>query len=265
MRNSDVINQVSRRLRDVAQKEWKPDILLASLNSALQSIVNVSPHTNTVHRDITLVNGHQQRIPSDLHKLIHVLHNVDDVSGEPRRAVTLAEMGMMDDVFPHWRQDDPRGYIEHYMMTDTDDKGFHVWPPARARSTERPVEVERPTEPDAGATQEVQDQYALDVAAYNQYVVAFNAYLAEDPGNVLRIEASRIPVVLEDDLDEFLPVSLQHVPAIQEWMLYYCYAVDDEMTPNNNRGDMHFKNFFNLVGVKLQNSMRIRETRFEID
>jgi len=215
MLNRDIINQTSRRLRDVSQKEWQLSILVAAYNSAIQTLMNVRPTSNTICRDLELKEGHEQEIDSDMHKLIHVLHN-SCPDGTAKRAVTLVEMGIMDSTLQHWRQDPSRGYIEHYMMTETNDRKFHVWPPA----------IE---------------------------------------GQKLRVEASIIPEVSEDELDNEMPLNLQYAPALMEWMLYYCYSVDDEMTPNNGRGRNHFENFFNLMQTKVQNTFRIREIRDEVD
>ena len=128
--HQDIIDQVSRRLRDVNTKTWKLDILAAAMNSAFQTVVNTRPDSSTEHRNIALVEGYEQEIDDDLYKLIHLLSNVCPLTGKPKRAITLADMGTMDSVFMHWRQDAARGYIEHYMLDDMNDRKFYVWPPA---------------------------------------------------------------------------------------------------------------------------------------
>lgn len=231
MTNRIIIDQVSRRLRDVTKKTWQLDILLAALNSAFQSVVNVRPDSNTVHRNMTLVEGHEQRIDDDLYKLVHVLHNVDPATNQPRRAITKANMGTMDSIFPHWRQDKVRGYIEHYMLDELDDRVFYNWPPAAG--------------PKTVIGEDGEDQLVSD--------------------ELIRIVAAIVPVVTEADLDNPIPLNSTHHPAIMEWMLYYCYAVDDELTANSARPDVHFRNFFNLMNTKIQNTLRIQQIRENVD
>ena len=436
MLNRDIINQTSRRLRDVSQKEWQISILVAAYNSALQTLMNVRPTSNTICRDITLKEGHEQEIDPDMHKLIHVLHNVCP-DGKAKRAITLADMSTMDSTLPQWRQDEPRGYVDHYMMTETNDRKFHVWPPVRGdQRGELPIEP-TPPEPvpddyvapivgfdyanttgrfirrsnfsfshDNGRSGWVTSYYAEDnivtedgqyyfeneisavstllglyeaggrssststsvgtsgesigyflgqvfhnngpdrqfslaggavqqgrrlgvhydvegneryvqfsadgtllgvqrirladgvnyvpalgissssggtssiftreedmmflpddasawpeeenlietfeteqsmfIPLFNQFVADTEAFNAQPPPEAIRVEASMIPFVTEEELDDEMPLALQYVPALMEWMLYYCYSVDDEMTPNNQRGRSHFENFFNL-------------------
>ena len=450
MTNRIIIDQVSRRLRDVTKKTWQQDILLAALNSAFQSVVNVRPDSNTVHRNMTLVEGHEQRIDDDLYKLVHVLHNVDRTTNQPRRAITKANMGTMDSIFPHWRQDKPRGYIEHYMLDELDDRVFYNWPPARGinapvTAAEPPVEPVAPQPPEGGfptqgfdydnttgehtivdstnyisnrtsgwvtsyffadnlptedgryyfesevetfptiigvyeagtrttttsntvgtsgdsagyfsgsvfrnnfralnfssnegdiigmeyeirgserllryyvngqlqdgevqltddtdyvpamgigsgsndtpagliingvtylpdgASQwppplEVLDAFQVELDAFQ---VEFDAFLVLQQefentpiGELIRIVAAIVPVVTEADLDEPIPLNSTHHPAIMEWMLYYCYAVDDELTANSGRPDYHFRNFFNLMNTKIQNTLRIQQIRENVD
>ena len=404
--NQDIIDQVSRRLRDVNKKTWKLDVLLAAMNSAFQSIVNVRPDSNTVHRDIALAPGHEQQIDDDLYKIIHALHNVDDISGKPRRAITLANMGTMDSVFMHWRLDKPRGYVEHYMLDEMDDKKFYVWPPVIGpRPGEEPLLPEVPVNPgtvnttgnlvevDAyyvdlfgdndiilewpdgnnNARQSVNgavppgtnslmilnfrnspepwntrveslggirdvietngthanilngifppnassmgigptgsgsgvyfdsdneifigptkmlvtntsfdkfhiedndftpvtitdaQNYAELLNVYNRAVADRNAYFTQEGGDTIRIVAAMVPCVEESQLEESPPLNKSHIPALMEWMLYYCYAIDDELTANNARADVHFRNFFNLMDSKIKNSLRIQQIRNEVD
>lgn len=52
-----------------------------------------------------------------------------------------------------------------------------------------------------------------------------------------------------------------YAPAMTEWMLYRCFARDSAQTPNGFRADRHFRNFFNLLGVKLQEDLRVSPKR----
>ena len=53
------------------------------------------------------------------------------------------------------------------------------------------------------------------------------------------------------DLDDI------YVPALIEWEMYRFFARDSEQTPNHIRAAGHFKNFFNLLGAKMQADMAV--------
>ncbi|MCP5230901.1 MAG: hypothetical protein H6948_02205 [Zoogloeaceae bacterium] len=52
-------------------------------------------------------------------------------------------------------------------------------------------------------------------------------------------------------------------PAIIEWLLYRCYARDSERSPNYTRASRHFKNFFDLLGVKTRGDMWVSPRNVE--
>ena len=130
------IDEVSRRLRDDNPdrdcRQWDEGFLLNALNAAFGALCHVKPDAFTEFRDITLVDGHEQEIDADLHRIIEILHNVCRESGQPRRAITKADRGVFDASHPHWRQDASRGYIRHYMRNSITQSKFDVWPPAIA-------------------------------------------------------------------------------------------------------------------------------------
>lgn len=71
-------------------------------------------------------------------------------------------------------------------------------------------------------------------------------------GQQLEAIWSQVPAevtVLEND---DLSVTDVYVPALQEWMLYRCFSRDAETTPNYARAGNHMRNFFNILGVKMQ-------------
>jgi len=66
-----------------------------------------------------------------------------------------------------------------------------------------------------------------------------------------------IPVALAVLTETILYINDTFLPALREWCLYIIYAQDSERTPNFVRANRHFTAFFNLLGVKIQNEMRI--------
>ena len=138
------INEIARRLRDVTKKQWDDDFLLSATNASLAALTRVMPQAFSVNRDLTLVSGTEQVIDGDLHKIVTILHNVK-ADGSPGRAVTKADMSVLDAAYPQWRQDAPREYIRHWMTDEFDEQRFYVWPPAESG---REVTAGVPVEPD---------------------------------------------------------------------------------------------------------------------
>ena len=125
------ITNIARRLRDVGKKQWDDDFLLSATNAAISALCRSMPQVYTVNRDLILQAGTEQNIDVDLHKIVTILHNVK-ADGSPGRAITKADMGVLDAACPQWRQDAPREYIRHWMVDEFDESRFYVWPPAEA-------------------------------------------------------------------------------------------------------------------------------------
>lgn len=124
------IDELARRLRDVNHRQWSETVLIDALNSAFGALCQTAPDAYVVHRDVDLVAGTEQVVPSDTDKLIRVLHNVNPNDGQAMRAVREVDIGAMDAAHPHWRQDAARGYICHWMSDTVERSRFYVWPPA---------------------------------------------------------------------------------------------------------------------------------------
>ena len=126
------ITNIARRLRDVGKKQWDDDFLLSATNAAISALCRSMPQVYTVNRDLILKAGTEQNIDFDLHKIVTILHNVKS-DGSSGRAITKADMGVLDAACPQWRQDAPREYIRHWMVDEFDESRFYVWPPAEAQ------------------------------------------------------------------------------------------------------------------------------------
>ncbi len=139
---------VQRRLRDDTGRQWRTEFVTEAVNAAFSALCHVVPQAYTEHRDLTLVEGTEQVIDSDLHRIIHLLHNKCPSTGKATRSIIKADLSVMDKVEPNWRQDDPRGHIIHYMLNAANEDTFYVWPPANAaRPSPAPVEPIEPIAP----------------------------------------------------------------------------------------------------------------------
>ena len=136
MTNRAFIDELSRRLRDDNPdkdiRQWDEGFLTEALNAAFGALCHVKPESFVECRDLTLAEGHEQQIDDDLHQIVEILHNVCPTTGKAKRAITKADRSVFDATVPHWRQDEPRSYVRHFMRNDILDAKFDVWPPAPA-------------------------------------------------------------------------------------------------------------------------------------
>lgn len=366
----EFIDELSRRLRDVNKKQWDNDFLISATNAALGALTTVMPQSFTVNRDLTLAAGVEQTIDPDLHRIVTLLHNMSPVDNTPRRAITKADMSVLDASCPHWRQDPPRKYVRHWMSDEFDESTFYVWPPAPAEpqlsirgtftqtpyvdGTPPPVVPDEPavpvdpgvvgtgantpnrgpyvadalapnivymTNPDVSyptsVTGDTVDLVLPDVSALSGQVEVDEAMRSKtgagvpdtkvlmesgvpvdwsDPrmvsGAVLSIyygstaellginlydggttladienyqQALAVRQEYEDAIaalaafnadttviraDDELPVKRAHIPALQEFAMYYAYSVDDDLTPNSGRAQRHWLAFFQMLNKR---------------
>lgn len=145
------IDELSRRLRDVSKRQWKEPFLIDALNSAFGALCTVLPDAHLVNRNVTLVEGVEQVIDTDLHRLVRVLHNVCPVTNKAMRRVREADMGAFDAAYPHWRQDAPSRIIKHFMLDSVQDDIYYVWPPAVGAPGAEPTVPDPPIAPGGAA------------------------------------------------------------------------------------------------------------------
>lgn len=147
MLNSEFVALIQRRLRDDTGRQWSSEYVVDAINAAFSALCHVIPQAYTEHRNLVLEEGTEQQIDSDLHRIVHMLHNVCPITGDEKRSVIYADLSIMDKVAPHWRQDDPRGYVIHYLLNPIDESKFYVWPPIGDSRGDPPVVPAEPTAP----------------------------------------------------------------------------------------------------------------------
>lgn len=111
------------------------------------------------------------------------------------------------------------------------------------------------TETGSAVKEYVYDENTPDVFYVHPYVNStwnVEAVLAANPAD---LTAATDSLALDD----------AYIPAMIEWVLYRCFARDDETTPNWTRAGRHFVAFFNLLQVKLRADMAISPKVIEYD
>lgn len=140
------LDELARRLRDVENRQWDDTFLLNALNAAIRALCTVVPDAHTVHRDIALTPGSEQRIPDDTDRLVRVVSTVDPETGKLKGAVTHADANALDAMHPNWRWENETGEVRHWMVDDLHTNVYHVYrlpQVAGAGTTSTPVEPVR--------------------------------------------------------------------------------------------------------------------------
>ena len=128
-----------------------------------------------------------------------------------------------------------------------------------------------------GTTQDDIDAYAVELAAYNadldveqaeydamvaEYdamVAEYDALVAERDAAIAILDAFNARDVLRRS-DE-LPLDDMHIPSLEEFALYYCYAVDDDVTANSGRAQRHWLAFFQLINKAEDATLMIKQAQ----
>ncbi len=93
-----------------------------------------------------------------------------------------------------------------------------------------------------GVTQTQIDTYDAALIQYNIDLPAHNALIA-------------LPELY---IDEDIPFDKVHLPALEEWALYYCLMRDGEETANSGRAMQHHQNFYQLLNKRDDTDVSIK-------
>ena len=271
---SDFTGELSRRLRDTNERQWRPVDLINATNSAFISLCNVIPSAHTVERNMVLAEGARQTIDVDLHRVVDILYNFNE-DGSIGTTCTVADRGVMDTASPNWRSHDARAYVKHWLPSAIEEKTFDVWPPASGARRAEPVVPTEPTDPgtiESGATQNQIDQYVIDKTAYDVAVADRAAWALEPTTTTVRGVFTKVPEIVEGTTpvtnkllttDE-LPFNQFYVEALYNFALYYCYAIDDDMTANSGRSQRHWLTALQILNKVEATEVKVAESTAEM-
>ena len=113
-------------------------------------------------------------------------------------------------------------------------------------------------------TQDQVDAYLLALANFNGDLQAQQAEyddLVADRNTAIALLAAynaRGDVLTRAD---DLPLDDMHVPALEEFALYYAYAIDDDVTANSGRAQRHWLAFFQLINKAEDATLMINQAR----
>lgn len=125
MKASDIITRAQELLLDTKGTRWTPDELRGYLTEAQLKLVDLRPQAFSTERDIDLVPGSSQPLPTDMLYLLDVVSNVK----VPELQVTRVELRDLDTTDPAWRNKPGDGTIYHYAYNPNRHPDlFYVYP-----------------------------------------------------------------------------------------------------------------------------------------
>jgi len=126
----DILPQISILLQDIANVRWPVTELRFWLNEAQRMIANLSIGSCTATRQVALVGGTKQTIPSDGIRLLSITRNIVDVAhGVTGRRVAVCDLDTLSAYDPAWAVATPVVEIQNYCYDERTPTVFYVYPP----------------------------------------------------------------------------------------------------------------------------------------
>jgi len=133
---SSIVARVSELLNDSDLVRWTEPELVYWVNEGIKQIVILLPEASAVTKEIQLVTGTKQSLPSDGVRLIDVLRNTGVDGGVPSEPIRIVERDVIDTLKPTWHKDRSSLVAKHFIFDGRNPKTFYVYPPSRAQYIE---------------------------------------------------------------------------------------------------------------------------------
>lgn len=116
----------------VVAQAWPPAKVIPYLNLGLIEAINIKPSCNPVHKELTLIAGAVQSLPSGDLELLQVISNS---SGE---AVDSLSQDQIDNLLPNWQSAGWKGNsVSNVILNPKNPKVFYVFPPQPSPPTDK--------------------------------------------------------------------------------------------------------------------------------
>lgn len=129
---ASIIDSASTLLNDedTTNQRWSRTELLAWLNEAQRTIVQLKPGANNKIVAMKLQPGARQMVPSDGWLLLGITRNLGPDGATPGEMIQLVERDLLDRFLPGWYTSTPSAATENYMFNLQDQPSFYVYPPS---------------------------------------------------------------------------------------------------------------------------------------
>lgn len=140
---SSIIKRAGLILQDEDHIRWTKDEIIEWINEAVIAIINANPAAGERDAVLTLIQGARQELDGSVCQLMTVTCNLDE-NGNAGRAITRADLSLMNLSSPDWQAMKPSAKIRQYLYDDRAPSVFYVYPPALAGTQVRASLAEIP-------------------------------------------------------------------------------------------------------------------------
>lgn len=142
----EVLDRAGTLLYDQTHVHWQEEELTDWLNDAQRAVVRFKPDAKVTNASVALVAGTKQTIPAAGIRLVRVTRNMGANGSTPGRAITEANMDVLDRERPNWHTDTAAATIKHFFYDRRDPRNFYIWPPSDATTQIEIVYSANPTD-----------------------------------------------------------------------------------------------------------------------
>lgn len=197
VRASALIDRASVLLNDTKNARYKRVDLLAWLNDAQRTILQLKPASVSKVSVLKLKAGARQTLPTDGWMLFDVIRNMGTNGTTPGPAVRIVSRELLDNFNGNWYNATASTTVENYVYNPQDQTAFYVYPPNDGQGH---VEVNYAYTPDEVANEEhlitigdihqtalldymmyraksIDTEHAADIQLAQMYYTSFMAYL----------------------------------------------------------------------------------------
>ena len=216
----DVMIRAQYVLQDSGAVRWTAPELRLWLNDGLREIAIRKPNATSASVELNLQKGTFQKLPVGYQSLVRITRNLATLDASPDkrgggRAITKIHREVMDAQIPGWQDDDVLPYsaqVMHYIEEIIDRRSFYVVPGNDGTGIVEAVVSKVPPEIPAPASD------ILDVDSYDTVV---------------------------DLADEYRN-------ALVDYSLYRAFSKDMNIAGGAQRAQMHYQQFADTLGIKMQ-------------
>lgn len=132
---SQLLDDAARDLQDKGHIRWTRPDLLDWFNAAQRAFAEHRPDQMAQPRELALVAGWRQQLPTDALSLIDITNNANAM----QRRITKTDLWVLDAVVGAWRSGSAGREVQHFMHDLGTPQEFLVYPPVVAGTKVRAV------------------------------------------------------------------------------------------------------------------------------
>ncbi|MED5545698.1 MAG: DUF6682 family protein [Pseudomonadota bacterium] len=217
MQASEILDRARRLIQDETSVRWPLVELCMWLNDGQREIALQKPSASSDNRVLELLEGTYQPLPADAITLLRVVRNIRSIDGDKRTGgstISVVARDMLDAQMTDWHDSRAvrfRKDVRHVVFDEEDTRSFYVYPGNDGNGL---IEAVICVEP-APIVAQGDDPEELDAYAV----------------------ATSLPAI--------------YANALLDYVCYRAYAKDAQYVGNTNRAALHYQQFANSIGIKL--------------